>query len=337
MKRPFIIPIFIPHSGCPHRCVFCNQEAITGGGETLPCIRELQDEIERMLKYKGIKRGWTEVSFFGGNFLGLEPEKIRECLETASRYKESGFIQGIRFSTRPDTISPYTLGLIGQYPVSTVEIGVQSMNNKVLRLSNRGHTSDDSRKAFKELKKTGLKTGAQMMLGLPGESASDCLYSAREIVKLSPDFVRIYPTLVVEGSSLAAWYRRGRYHPLSVKDCIMQMKQLYGIFEEQGIRVIRMGLQATESLSSGSVLAGPYHPSLGHMVLSEIMHDRAADKLRGLCRKGSAVRLVVNPRSYSRMQGLNKANISRLKKEFSLARIDISTDPGLAELSVEAV
>lgn len=335
MQKPFIIPVFLPHSGCPNRCVFCNQTAITGNDGAFPGKKQLQEDILRFLAYKGKKRGKTEISFYGGNFLGLSREKIRTCLETAQCFIDRNMVDGLRFSTRPDTICRERLQWIADYPVSTIEIGVQSMVDAVLDTSRRGHTAADARQAMARLKQTGYQTGIQLMVGLPGDSPERSAYTARQVVSLAPDFVRIYPALVIENSPLANWYRAGRYRPLSLNECVTRVKDLYRIFTAAGIAVIRMGLQATDGLSSGSVLAGPYHPALGHMVRSEIMRDQAAEKIRQLAPEpASAVTLRVHPGNYSQMQGLKRQNLAELKAAFELSNVELIPDANMPKSSV---
>ncbi|MFW5902196.1 MAG: elongator complex protein 3, partial [Thermodesulfobacteriota bacterium] len=330
--KPFIIPVFLPHCGCPHRCVFCNQTAITGSAADFPDKKKLQETIRKFLSHKGKKRGKTEISFYGGNFLGLTREKIRACLEAAQYFTGQNAVDGLRFSTRPDTISRGRLQWIADYPVSTIEIRVQSMVDAVLDASRRGHSADDARQALARLKQAGYQTGIQLMVGLPGDSPERSAYTAREVVSLAPDFVRIYPALVIENSPLARWYRAGRYRPLSLNECVSRVKDLYRIFSAADIPVIRMGLQATDGLSSGGVLAGPYHPALGHMVRAEIMRDQAAEKIRQLApARAAALTLRVNLGNYSQMQGLKRQNLTELKTAFALSRIDLIADPELPE------
>lgn len=336
MAKPFIIPIFLPHAGCPHRCVFCNQTAITGSNEDFPAAHDLRKEIDRLLPYKGKNRGKTEISFFGGNFLGLSPQKIRMCLDIAAEYADLQAIDSIRCSTRPDTITPETLKLIAGYPVKTIEIGAQSMAENVLSISRRGHGSAAVRQAMALLKRGGYQTGIQMMIGLPGDNAVAAALTAREVVKMAPDFVRIYPALVIKGSRLARWYRENRYTPLSLSACTLRLKQLYQLFTSHQIKVVRMGLQATEGLSVDNVIAGPYHPALGHMVLSAIMLDQAAHQLQQISPVRQDVRLRIHPKSLSRMQGLNKQNLATLKHAFNLTRICLLSDSEMPELSVIA-
>ena len=333
--KPLIIPIFLPHAGCPHFCVFCNQRAITGSEATLPTFADIRSGVHEFLSYKKDTRSGVELSFYGGNFLGLPTKTIQDLLELASEFAVSGKIDGIRFSTRPDTIDADRLKLLGPYPVSTVELGVQSMDDAVLREAGRGHTAEDTVNAVNLLKQKNYRIGLQMMTGLPGDTDALCLHTARQIIALKPDFVRVYPTLVICGSLLAELYHQGRYTPQSLDDCIALLKTLVLLFQENGISVIRIGLQASDGLDDPAiVLAGPYHPALGHMVYSKILLDAAIEALSAEQTPGQTVTITVHPRSLSRMQGLNKTNIERLKQRFHIETLHLTTDPSLDVNSV---
>jgi histone acetyltransferase (RNA polymerase elongator complex component) len=328
-QKPFIIPVFIPHAGCPHQCVFCNQKVITGSAGK-PSDESIADVIGSYLKFKRPSRSHAEVSFYGGNFLGLAESRVHRLLSEAKTFVDSGKIQSIRFSTRPDTIDDVRLNLIAPFPVSTIELGVQSMNDRVLEMSARGHTAEHTVTASSMLKQKGYRLGLQMMIGLPGDSAQTALDTAHKIITLEPDFVRIYPTLVLEGSPLALLYKKGQYTPLSHEACVDQLKNLFLLFASARIPIIRMGLQASEELSDNSVvLAGPYHPAMGHWVMSSVMLDRAVAILESKHVSIDTATLVVHPKSLSRIQGLNKQNIAILKRRFQLRSLKIQTDPAM--------
>jgi len=328
--KPLIIPVFIPQAGCPHGCIFCNQRAITGAAGPLPTSNDIRLRVHEFLGYKKAARIGVELSFYGGNFLGLPEKIIRELLDQASEFVKAGQIDGIRFSTRPDTVEADRLDLLSSYPVSTVELGVQSMDDGVLRQAGRGHTAEDTTKAVRLLKKTKYRIGLQIMTGLPGDTALLCLQTARKIIPLKPDFARIYPTLVISGSPLAELYRQGRYAPQSMGACISLLKNLVPLFKENGIPVIRMGLQASDGLDDPAVvIAGPYHPALGHIVYSEMMLDTAISALSAGPPPGQTVTITVHPRSLSRMQGLNKTNIAMLKQRFKIETLHLKTDSSL--------
>jgi histone acetyltransferase (RNA polymerase elongator complex component) len=333
--RPFIIPIFIPHAGCPHQCVFCNQVSITGAKNKMATPAELRFQIREFLKYKKENRKPVQIAFFGGNFLGLKTEEIKSLLDSAVEFVSDGQVDGIRFSTRPDTINERCLEMIKDYPVSTVELGVQSMDDQVLVLAGRGHSASDTIHAVEQLKERNFSIGLQMMVGLPGDHETGALTSAQKIIDLGPDFVRIYPTVVIANSRLTGWYKSGDYAPLSLEEGVTLVKKIYLKFKTAGIDVIRMGLQASEDLEAGTtVLAGPYHPAFGHMVHSEIFWDMAVSAIESARSLKETLTIFVNPRSISRMQGLNNSNIKRLQSRFQLTSLAVKPDASIPEDSL---
>lgn len=330
-NKPFVIPIFLPHAGCPHRCVFCNQSLISGASSKISAI-QVRAAVESFLKYKSARRGIVQIAFFGGNFLGIDTDGIKCLLTEAGAFVKAGRVNSIRFSTRPDTIDRPRLDLIKNFPVSTVELGVQSMDDRVLVNTKRGHTGADTQKAVQRLREFNYEIGVQLMVGLPGDDHGRLLASARQVAELKPDFIRIYPTVVVADSPLARLYKVGRYTPLSLKDAVTQVKELYRFFRRKNIQIIRMGLQATDDLQKGStILAGPYHPSFGHLVYSEIFLDRAMSAISSANPKANAVALHVHPRSVSKMRGLKNGNIKKLRGKFGLQAIEIIADDSLKE------
>ena len=330
--RPFIIPIFIPHAGCPYQCVYCNQISVTGAKQRLLNSDELHRHICEFLIYKKEYRKPVEIAFFGGNFLGLEDAKIRSLLALAAEFIEDGRIDGIRFSTRPDTISDRTLEIIRDYPVSTVELGVQSMNDRVLTLVGRGHSASDTVRAFEQLKMRNLGIGLQMMVGLPGDDESGALTTAQKIIDLGPDVVRIYPTLVVSNTRLARWYRRGDYTPLSLEEGVSLVKKIYLKFNQAGINVIRMGLQASKDLDNGAtVLAGPHHPAFGHLVHCEFFLDMAVAAIESADSINQNLTIFVHPRSIPKMRGLKNSNIEKIKTRYQFKSIMVVPDSSLLE------
>ncbi len=330
-SRPLIIPIFLPHAGCPHQCVFCNQSSITGAHST-PVSIDVHHQIETFLNYRRKERGHTQIAFFGGNFFGIQPQAVKRLLAEATEAVNAGQADSIRFSTRPDTVDRQRLSSIRGFPVTTIELGVQSMNNTVLKRSNRGHTTADTVTAVQLLKEHDYEVGVQMMVSLPGDNAQRLRATARQVARLKPDFIRIYPTVVLAGSPLATAYQKGEYVPLSLTEAVQQVKDLYLFFKSENIRVIRMGLQASTDLENGStILAGPYHPAFGHLVYSEIFLDMATVALESENPKGAAITLHVHPRSVSKMRGQNNRNIKRLGEKFHLQSVEIVPDDALNE------
>jgi len=262
--------------------------------------------------------------------MGLNPEQMEILLSEASKYVKDGQATGIRMSTRPDTITDVTLAAIEGYPVSTIELGVQSMNDAVLKASMRGHRASDTIEAVHRLKEAGYEIGLQMMVGLPEDNEATSIETARAIADLSPDFIRIYPTVVLKNSLLARWYNQGIYKPMDLDPCVTLVKEIYLLFKEKNIRVIRMGLQETEDLvKDSSILAGPYHPAFGHMVYSEIFLDAAVALIESEGILGDSVIIKVAPENISMMRGLKNKNVEILKNRFNLKLIKIVPDSSM--------
>ena len=335
-KRPFIIPLFIPHAGCPHQCVFCNQRTITGAQKSIPTPQSLHERINSFLSFKNAECRPVQIAFFGGNFLGLRANEILRLLKLANQYVQAGDVDGLRFSTRPDTIDSAKLALIADYPVATIELGVQSMDDDVLVLSKRGHTAQDTFRAVALLKQHNYELGLQMMVGLPGDDEIKSLATALGMAELEPDFVRIYPTVVIAGSPLAAMYANGSYSPLSVQEAVSTVKKLYLLFKARDIRVVRMGLQASgETDQEAAFLAGPFHPAFGHLVHSAIFLDMAADAVIENDLAGTNVTVTVHPRAIPKLRGLKNHNLMILKQRFALQEVIVRGDAAMAPDRVE--
>lgn len=331
-QKPFIIPVFLPHAGCPHRCVFCDQAAITGENQSLPSTESLRKQVNSFIAFKSKQREEVQIAFYGGNFLGLAEKTVKMLLKEAAAFVQAGKVDSIRFSTRPDTIDAVRLNWLKAFPVAAIELGVQSMDDGVLALSNRGHTARDTEKAVGLLRKNTYHIGLQLMLGLPGDDEARAIKSAEKAAALSPDFIRIYPTVVLKNSPLGRLFQQGQYVPLSLEAAVSLTKKLYRVFESRTIPVIRMGLQASQDLDAGTdILAGPYHPAFGQLVYAELFLDKARLLLRNSEIRSGAITLQTNPRSLSRLQGIRNRNIQALTNEFGLQSIAIATDDSLAE------
>jgi len=276
VKKYLIIPIFIPHQGCPHRCIFCQQQTITNLSENQRTPDNIRNTIELALKSKYLlDQKPKEVAFYGGTFTSIPSVSMTKMLDAVRPYIEKGIIQSIRISTRPDSLGEDKLDILESFGVSTVELGVQSMDNKVLQLSDRGHTSLDTINAVKVLKKRGFKVGIQLMPGLPGDSKEVFMDTIDRVINLKPDMARLYPTLVIKGTKLAQWYKQGTYNPMGLKDTVNLCKKACIRLEDAGIPVIRIGLMSSPSLiKEGEIIAGPWHPSFGFLVRSAIYLER---------------------------------------------------------------
>lgn len=263
-KRQLIIPIFIPHLGCPHWCVFCNQKRITSGFRIQGSGFGITETVERYLStWKG--NGRVEIAFYGGSFTGLEPKVQEGFLRIAYRFIDEGRVDSIRVSTRPDYITDDGLTLLRRYGVGTIELGVQSMVEDVLIKAGRGHSPEDVYRAIETLKGRGFNVGIQIMPGLPGDTRETILFTTMEVIRLGPDFVRVYPTLVIRDAPLEELYLKGLYKPWSLADMVSVCKEMNELFKAANIPIIRFGLQPTEGLTR-SIVAGPFHPSFRQLV-----------------------------------------------------------------------
>ncbi len=265
MKKYKIIPIFVPHKGCPHQCAFCNQHRITGqlAGVTPGDVRQ---KVDQYLQTIDSEKHRVEVAFYGGSFTAIDKAARTALLAAAKAYKDGGKIHGIRLSTRPDYISGDILRELEDYGVTEIEMGVQSMCDEVLAANNRGHTAADVKAAVREIRRFGFGLGLQMMVGLIGDTVETSVRTAKEIAALKPDFVRVYPTLVFKNTPLYDRYLNGTYIPLSVEDAVAICVPVMRIFEESGVKVVRLGLLVGADEAQDSLAAGPYHPHFRELV-----------------------------------------------------------------------
>ena len=272
----------------------------------------------------------AHVAFYGGSFTALSPELQTEYLAAVQPFLRSGQIENIRLSTRPDCITDDILSMLHEYHANTVELGVQSMDDIVLQRSGRGHTANDTMNAVTRLKKYRFFIGLQLMPGLPGDSAVTFMKTVDTVIELKPDFVRIYPALVIKDTPLEDLYRSGRYIPLSLDDAVELCREALERFERAGIEVIRIGLQPTGELERpGTIIAGPYHPAFGQLVESSILLDNMRSALRTSDGKTDKVTFQVNPKDLSSAIGQHRSNIDLLKKEFGVRTVRIVAGEGV--------
>lgn len=304
------IPVFVPHYGCPFDCVFCNQKHITGvhsdvTGET---AKKIIDETLKTLP-KTDRR--IEIAFFGGSFTAISIDLQIELLSVANSYIKSGEVDGIRLSTRPDFIDDEIMERLISYGVTAVELGVQSMDCEVLEKSERGHKKDSVYNAVKTIKKYPIELGLQMMTGLPGDTPEKSIATAKEIIALKPDTVRIYPTLVIRDTRLNLMYQSGEYVPQTLDNAVSLASKLIEMFRKNNITILRVGLAATDEISPGQALiSGPYHPAFGELCESEILYNKMSDLLKS----DTTATFAVNPADISKAVGNRKKNIRRFEK-----------------------
>ncbi|HCH29026.1 MAG TPA: radical SAM protein [Ruminococcaceae bacterium] len=297
------ISIFVPHIGCPNMCSFCNQRYITGKNSA-PTAENVDEAVQTALSSSNYNPETTEIAFFGGSFTAINHNYMITLLNSAFKYVHKGLVSGIRISTRPDAIDRGILTILKSYGVTAIEIGAQSMNDKVLKKNNRGHTAKDVQNAAKLIKELGFSLGIQMMTGLYGDNNDQAIKTAKEIAKLKPDTVRIYPTVVLKDTDLAALYADGFYKPQNLDDAVDLATELLCIFENANIRVIRLGLH---SIEPDSYIAGPWHPAFSELCISNLFFSKAK-KLLG--EKGDYI-LYVSPSSVSKMTGQKRINIKK--------------------------
>lgn len=324
--RTMNIPIFIPHQGCPNDCVFCNQRKISGKQqpEALDYWQQfVEDSVQTVNQRKQV-----EIAFFGGSFTGLEPDLMRQYLEFGKRYVERYALKGIRMSTRPDYITPEIMKLLSHYPVTAIELGVQSMDDRVLAVSRRNHSADQVRQAARLIQAQGIEWGVQIMLGLPRDDSTTAVATAKQLLALKPQTVRLYPTLVLENTILAQWYQAGRYQPLELNEAVELAAKLLVLFLEQEVTVLRVGLQSSKDLAKGGYIAGPYHPAFKELVQDRIVYD-------GICRIMESNRslkpyqITVNDKMYQRIIGHQRANLRRLKAIYP--KLTLQVDAQMAD------
>lgn len=275
MKKFKIIPIFVPHRGCPHRCAFCDQRQITGSAADMTA-EKAGERIDRALAALDAERYHIEVAFYGGSFTAIDRESQDALLNAALERKKRGEVHGIRLSTRPDYIDRAILDNLKDKGVTEIELGAQSMCDDVLERNGRGHTARQTATAAALIRRYGFTLGLQMMVGLMGDTEEKSLYTARKIAELSPDFVRVYPTLVLRHTALYDAYVRGAYTPLTVARAVEVCASVLRIFNPRGIRVIRLGLLLSGSEARENFVAGPYHPRF-----RELAEQRAAELAAG--------------------------------------------------------
>lgn len=310
-----IIPVFVPHLGCPNNCVFCNQRKISGSlvpasAETV--VKTISEGIEKIPQKSNI-----QLAFYGGSFTAIPVGEQNELLGAALPFLHDKKISSLRISTRPDAIDEETLERLKTVGVTTIELGTQSMSDEVLIQSGRGHTSQQTENAAKMIKANGFELILQMMTGLPGDSKERTIETAKRIIALDPDGVRIYPTVIVEDTPLCELWRNKLYKEHTVEEAIEYCAAIIPMFENRGIPVIRLGLNPTEDLSNGAAIAGAYHPAFGELVRSRLLLGKA----RALLEKNhheDSVTIYVNKSDVSAMTGQHRENVEKLKNEFNL-------------------
>jgi histone acetyltransferase (RNA polymerase elongator complex component) len=327
MKR-VIVPFFIAHHGCPHQCVFCNQLKIAGADRELP---NQKDILSRISSYRDFVNGNAlEVAFYGGTFTSLPFNLQKKLLQPLQSLIKANLITGVRISTRPDSIDRHGVAFLREMGVTTVELGVQSLDDEVLALAGRGHSAACVEESCLILREGQLSVGLQLMPGLPGDSPEKSLATLSRALLLLPAFLRIYPTLVITGTPLANLYRSGSYAPMSLDAAVVVCKVMLHKAAVAGIPVIRLGLQPTDELQTpGVVLAGPFHPAFRQLVESELCFDLLSNVL-GEFKTSKNATVYCAPARISDVVGHGKSNIEKLVALLGIKRISPRADVSLS-------
>ncbi len=322
MKSKANIAVFVPHAGCPHRCSFCDQNTISGHGEA-----PTPQQVTAMLKQAVADLNpntQAEIAFFGGSFTAIPRLQMEALLSAAFPFVDGKQITGIRCSTRPDAIDCDVLQILQRYGVTAVELGAQSMVDRVLALNRRGHTARDVENACHLIRQYNMELGVQMMVGLAGADREDDDITAKRLIALQPDTVRIYPTLVLQHTCLEGWYHSGQYTPLDLETTVERCARLLQLFEQANVRVIKLGLHAD---AASGVVAGPFHPALRELCESRLYYYKAKQLLNDT---DTHPVLRVHPTCISKMVGQNRSNLERLANEGHLVTVrgDFAVAPG---------
>lgn len=341
MKKEYIVPIFVPHLGCPRCCTFCNQRTISGEQKQVT-----KDDVVKIIEYylKKFKDSGKkiEVAFFGGSFTAIDTEKQVELLTAVQPYIKNRKVDSIRISTRPDAIDKEILKRLKKYHVKTIELGVQSTNNYILEKCKRGHSFEDVKKASKLIRRYQFNLGHQIMVGLPESSEKDDIQSAKDSIKLKPKMVRIYPVLVIKGTELEKEYNEGEFIPLTVNQAVERSKEIVKLYNKKKIEVIRVGLQNTDTITNiddknSEVVSGPYHPAFGQLVEDGLWYDKIVKEIKKINANVVKVEIQVNSKDINNVVGHKKENLQKLKDTYAViatAKINDNIRPGKFKVKV---
>lgn len=335
MKKQYIIPIFVPHLGCPRCCTFCNQRTISGEQKQVT-NKDVENTIEYYLQNFKKNNNTVEVAFFGGSFTAIERGKQEELLEAVQPYIKNKKVDYIRISTRPDAIDKEILKMLKKYNVKIIELGVQSTNNFILEKIKRGHTFEDVKKASKLIRRNGFILGHQIMVGLPETTEADEIKTAKDSIKLRPKLVRIYPVLVIKGTELEQEFNKNEFMPLTVNQAVERCKEIVKLYNKKKIKIIRVGLQNTDTITdinskNSEVVAGPYHPAFGQLVNSALWYDKIAEEIRKINSNITKAEILVNPKDINNVVGHKRTNLEKLKETYAVvvtAKSDFKIKPG---------
>ena len=313
------ISVFVPHIGCPHRCSFCNQNTITGENVS-PTKEDVKKAVETAAAHPSYNPDNTELAFFGGSFTAIPKDYMRDLLDAGFEEVQRGRVSGIRISTRPDAITPEILELLKSKGVTAIELGCQSLDDEVLKLNHRGHSSKDVEKASALIKDYGFSLGLQMMTGLMGDSDEKALQTAKKIIQFGADTVRIYPTLLLKGTYLYSLYKKGEYAPQSLEQAVELVAELLILFEAAEVKVIRIGLHTVEV---DGFVSGPWHPAFGELAKSKVLLKKVLKIIKDKNIPKGNIEISLPKSKVSAMIGQKRCNVLTLEKMGYNAKIII--------------
>ena len=328
------IPVFIPHLGCPHDCVFCNQRTISG--KTNFDINAVDDEISNALNTIDINECDVEIAFFGGSFTGIDHADMIQLLSVADKYIKTGHVSSVRVSTRPDYINDEILTILKQYNVGTIELGIQCLNDEVLQKCKRGHTVRQALDACHFVKRYGFNLIGQMMTGLPSASSDDEVNTAKTLCETGVNGARIYPTVVFHGTELAAMTDNGFYNNLTADEIIDRTSNVFAVFAENNIPVIRIGLCASDNLYSDSgIHSGNYHPAIGELVINDFYYKLIAAKLDKLNLDGSDIVIYCPKGAVSKVIGQKRRNKLKMQREYNVKNVKVIENESILDYNID--
>ena len=330
MKTHAIIPIFIPHQGCPNDCVFCNQKKITAKQSPVTPA-QVTDTIETYLStLKDMDLETLEIAFFGGSFTAIPIEEQIQYLAIAKEYKDKGIVDKIHLSTRPDCIDREILDNLKAYGVDVIELGVQSFDEDVLKASNRGHDSKVVYESCELIKEYGFTLGIQLMIGLPEDTTEKAIYSAKETVKIAPEIARLYPTVVIEDTELFEMAKAGTYTPLSQEEAVARTKIMYEILDEAGINIIRVGLKSSDIINEdGDIAKGTFHPAFRQLVEGQIAREIIDEKVERINGPKESITIYANSKWISNAAGNGACNRKYWQQKYPMTEFSFKVDDSL--------
>lgn len=330
MKKHAIIPIFIPHKGCPNDCIFCNQRKITARSEAVTASDIHKTVSDYMSTLSSMNMETIELSFFGGSFTGIPMEEQNEFLSIAKDYKDRGIIDKIHLSTRPDYINKDILDNLKYYSADVIELGVQSFAEPVLKASNRGHSVSCIYESCSLIKEYGFTLGIQLMIGLPEDTLEYDLYSACEAAKIGPEIARLYPTVVIKDTGLYQLMEQGLYTPMSEQDAVERTASMYEILTDAGINIVRVGLKSSDIMSDNRNTANTFHPAFRQLVEGYIARRRLEEQINILLDQAGTecheIALISNEKCRNSLFGHKGENKKYFKENYSKVNFKYLTD-----------